>query len=106
MLNIRTVYVGLHILALLLAILMVSRIPYPKLGHLKIEGRKPFNYFLIAVAVVAVGVQQRNPVIAVFLAGYVYLFIGLVGAFLKPEGAKRKVSTGSDREDSSLGSAE
>ncbi len=84
-LDIRTVYIGLHILALILAILMVSRIPYPKLGHLKIEGRRPFNYFLLIVAAIAAAVQQHTPVIAVFLAGYIYLFIGLLGVFRKPK---------------------
>jgi CDP-diacylglycerol--serine O-phosphatidyltransferase len=106
LLDIRTVYFGLHVLAVLLAILMVSRIPYPKLGYLKIEGRKPFNYFLIVVAIIAVGIQQRTPVIAVFLAGYAYLFIGLIGVFRKPKGTGQRALQGNDLDDSSPESVE
>lgn len=85
----RTVYFGLHVLAVLLAFLMVSRIRYPKIGSLKIEGRKPLNYLVGAVTIVIVGIQQKNPVIAVCLGGYVYLLVGLIGIFKKSKATQK-----------------
>jgi phosphatidylserine synthase len=75
------VYFGLHILALLLAVLMVSRVRFPNPGHLRIEGRKPFNYLVAAVILIAVAVVEWK--IAVFLAAWGYLVFGLLSYILR-----------------------
>jgi len=73
----RWVYLGLHLLALVLACLMVSRIRYPNLSHLKVERRKPFNY--LVAAVILIGVAAVDWTIAVALASWGYLASGVVG---------------------------
>jgi CDP-diacylglycerol--serine O-phosphatidyltransferase len=80
------VYFGLHMLALVLACLMVSRIRYPNLGHLKVEGRKPFNYLVAAVVLIGVAAVEWR--IAIFLAAWSYLISGLFGYALRRRKAR------------------
>jgi CDP-diacylglycerol--serine O-phosphatidyltransferase len=84
----RWVYFGLHILALLLAVLMVSRVRFPNPSHLRIEGRKPFNYLVAAVILIAVAVWEWK--IAVFLAAWGYLVFGLLSYLLRLRNARRE----------------
>jgi len=85
----RWVYFGLHILALLLAVLMVSRVRFPNLSHLRIEGRKPFNYLVAAVILIAIAVVELE--IAVFLAAWGYLVFGLFSAGLRLRESRNSV---------------
>jgi CDP-diacylglycerol--serine O-phosphatidyltransferase len=95
----RWVFFSLHILALLLAVLMVSRIRFPNLSHLRIEGRKPFNYLVAAVILIAVAVVEWK--IAVFLGAWGYLAFGLFGYLFRLRNSK-----GADDENDDEPSAE
>lgn len=88
----RWVYLSLHLLALVLAFLMVSRIRYPNLSHLKVEGRKPFNYLVAAVILIGVAAVEWR--VAVFLASWAYLVFGALSYLLRRRRAPVPASSG------------